>query len=287
MSRVGIGTSRAASLGSRMDPAAFAGLLKIGAEQGVNLIDTSDFYGSGDAERLIGRSLKKTGYPFFVVTKAGLPRVHAPAWLSPLNQVAKKIMQRAGAQNNYSAAYLVGSVQKSNQRLGVATADALLLHEPRWDDLAGTDAWDGLAQIRQRGLARYTGVSTDDYRVVEEGIRRGQVQLVQTPVAWGSASPIAALCHTHGIPLIANQVLQPYPHLQPAFAQHAAAIHRLPGLADVSLPQLLIAAVLAGRQADTVLFGTGNPAHLAHNIGALRYVDAVAQGLPALNQLLA
>ncbi|AWM34173.1 aldo/keto reductase [Hymenobacter nivis] len=287
LSRVGLGTSRAASLGSRMAPAAFNAFLKLATEQNVNLIDTSDFYGSGDAERLIGRGLRATGYPFFVVTKAGLPRVHAPGWLSPLNQIAKKIRQRAGARNNYSAAYLVGSVQRSNQRLGVETADALLLHEPTWDALAGTDAWDGLAQIRQQGLARYTGVSTDDYRVVEAGIARGQVQLVQTPVGWGpSGHAIAALCRAHGIPVIANQVLQPYPALQPAFARHMAAIQRMDGLADISLPQLLIAAALAEHKADAVLFGTSNPAHLAHNIAALRYVASLPPALPAITQLL-
>ncbi len=286
LSRVGLGTSRAASLGSRTSPAEFAAFLRVATEQGVNLIDTADFYGSGDAERLIGRGLKTTGYPFFVVTKAGLPRVHLPGWLSPLNQIGKKLKQRAGAKNNYSAAYLIASVQKSNQRLGVEAADALLLHEPTWDDVAGADSWDGLATIRRQGLARYTGVSTDDYRVVEAGIRSGQVQVVQTPVAWRAANPIVALCRAHGVPIIANQALRPYRALQPLFAQHQAAIQQLRGLAGISLAQLLIGAVLAEDQADAVLFGTGNRAHLAHNIDSLRYVPSLPPALPAINHLL-
>lgn len=287
LSRVGIGTSRAASLGSRMPPAAFAAFLKFATERGVNLIDTSDFYGSGDAERLIGQTLKSTGYPFFVVTKAGLPRVHTPGWLSPLNQLAKKVKQRAGAKNNYSAAYLLASVQQSNQRLGVAAADALLLHEPTWADMADTDAWDGLAAIRRQGLARYTGVSTDDYRVVEAGIQSGQVQLVQTPATWRTDNAIATLCRAHDIPVIANQVLQPYSALREAFAQHEAAIQGLAGLAGISLAQLLIGGVLAEGQADTVLFGTSNPAHLAHNIDSLRYLPSLQSALPTLNHLFA
>lgn len=287
LSRVGIGTSRAASLGSRMAPAAFTAFLKLATERGVNLIDTSDFYGSGDAERLIGRTLKATGYPFFVVTKAGLPRVHTPGWLSPLNQIAKKVKQRTGAKNNYSAAYLLASVQQSNQRLGVATADALLLHEPTWADLATTDAWEGLAAIRQQGLARYTGVSTDDYRVVEAGIRSGQVQLVQTPVTWRTDNAITTLCRAHGIPVIANQVLQSYGSLRESFAQHEAAVQGLAGLAGISLAQLLIGGVLAEGKADAVLFGTSNPAHLVHNIDALRYLPSLQPALPTLNHLFA
>ena len=286
LSRVGIGTSRAASLGSRLSLRAFTAFLDTATEQGVNLLDTSSFYGSGDAERLIARGLKVTGHPFFVVTKAGLPYVHAPGWLSPLNQIAKKMKQRAGAIGNFTPAYLLRSTALSNQRLGVETADALLLHEPSWDDLTGDDPWEGLAKIRQQGLARYTGVSTNDYRVVAAGISSGQVQLVQTAVAWRSNSAIAALCRTHRIPVIANLALQPYRTLQPQFARQATAIQHMSGLADISLVQLLIAAVLAENQANTVLFGTSNLAHLVHNIGALRYVSSLPPALPTLNRLL-
>ena len=286
LSQVGIGTSRAASLGSRLSPDAFTAFLKIATQRGVNLIDTADFYGSGDSERLIGKCLRTTGYPFFVVTKAGLPCVHTPGWLSPLNQIGKKIKQRTGAKNNYTSAYLVDSVQKSNKRLGVEATDALLLHEPSWDDIADADSWDGLARIRQQGLARHTGVSTNDYRVVEEGIRSGQVQLVQTAVTWRSDNPIVALCRAHRIPVIANQALQSYKTRQPAFAQQADAIRQLDGLAGISLVQLLIAALLAENKADAVLFGTSNPAHLTHNIDALRYVASLPSALPTLNQLL-
>lgn len=286
LSPVGIGTSRVASLGSRLSADAFTTFLKIATERGVNLIDTADFYGSGDSERLIGKCLKTTGYPFFVVTKAGLPCVHTPGWLSPLNQIGKKIKQRAGAKSNYTSAYLIDSVQKSNKRLGVEAADALLLHEPNWADIADADSWDGLAKIRQQGLARYTGVSTNDYRVAEEGIRSGQVQLVQTAVSWRNDNPIVALCRAHRIPVLANQALQAYKAMQPAFAQHTDEVRKLNGLANMSLVQLLIAAVLADKKADAVLFGTSNPAHLAHNIDSIQYVAQLRPALPTLNQLL-
>ncbi len=286
LSQVGIGTSRVASLGSRLSFDVFTHFLTIAAEQGVNLIDTADFYGSGDSERLIGKGLKTTGHSFFVVTKAGLPCVHAPGWLSPLNQIGKKIKQRTGAKSNYTSAYLIDSLQKSNKRLGVEAADALLLHEPNWDDIADADSWDGLAKIRRQGLSRYTGVSTNDYRVVDEGIRSGQVQLVQTSVTWRDDNAIVDLCRAHRIPVIANQVLQSYKTLQPFFAQQADAIRQFDGLANMSLVQLLIAAVLAGKKADTVLFGTSNLAHLAHNIESLRYVSNLPSALPTLTQLL-
>jgi len=288
LSSLGIGTSRAASLGSRLAPDVFANFLQVASERGVNLIDTADYYGSGDSERLISKTLKTTGLPFFVITKAGLPCVHTPGWLSPLNQIGKKIKQRTGAKNNYTAAYLIDSVQKSNKRLQVEAADALLLHEPTWKDIADADSWDGLAKIRQQGLARYTGVSSDDYRVVEEGILSGQVQIVQTPTAWGSAStlPIIELCRVHGIPVVGNQTMQPYKSLLNKFTQQATTIRQLNGLANISLPQFLIASVLAEKKATTVLFGTSDLAHLAHNIASLNYVSALPPVLSKLNQLL-
>ncbi|MFD2937189.1 aldo/keto reductase [Spirosoma flavum] len=288
LSPLGIGTSRAASLGSRLAPDFFAGFLKLATERGINLIDTADFYGSGDSERLIARSIKATGLPYFVMTKAGLPCVHTPGWLSPLNQIGKKIKQRAGAKNNYTASYLIDSVQKSNKRLKVDAADALLLHEPVWDDIADADSWDGLAKIRQQGLARYTGVSTNDYRVVEEGIRSGQVQLVQTSTSWQETStyPILELCRKHNIPVVGNQVLRPYKSLQDKFTQQADTIRQMDGLAGISLPQLLIASVLAEKKVDTVLFGTSDIAHLQHNIASLRYVSSLEPYLSRINQLL-
>lgn len=144
LSRLGMGTSKAGSLGSRMSTRQFSEFLSIAAANQLNLIDTADAYGSGDAERLIRACIGSKAAPFFVITKAGLPYVHTPGWLSPLNQIAKKVKQKAGAKTNFSAAYLIKSLQKSNKRLGVEAADAFLLHEPDWNALSGTDAWEGL-----------------------------------------------------------------------------------------------------------------------------------------------
>ncbi|GAB3894604.1 aldo/keto reductase [Spirosoma agri] len=289
LSQLGIGTSRVGSLGSRLSPESFSDFLKVASSHHLNLIDTSNYYGSGDAERLIRKGMKASGAPFFVVTKAGLPCVHAPGWLSPLNQLAKKVKQKTGSKKNYTAAYLIDSLQKSNRRLGVDAADGFLLHEPVWTDLADADSWDGLQKIRQQGLARYTGVSTSDYRVVEEGIRSGQVQFVQTSACWtGTESDeIIKLCQANHVPVLANQVLRPYKSLQSKFELKADEIRRLEGLADISLAQLLIAAVLVDKNINVALFGTSDLAHLEHNMGALHYTKPLAKHLPIINKLLA
>ncbi|MFD2569126.1 aldo/keto reductase [Spirosoma soli] len=289
LSRLGIGTSRAGSLGSRLSPEYFGSFLKIASANKLNLIDTSDFYGSGDAERLIRKAVKANDAPFFIVTKAGLPCVHTPGWMSPLNQLAKKVKQKAGSKKNYTAAYLIDSLQKSNRRLGLEAADTFLLHEPVWEDMADADSWDGLQKIRQMGLARYTGVSTNDYRVVEEGVRSGQVQIVQTSACWNDAGAddIIKLCRANNIPVIANQVMRPYKSMLPKFEQQAEAIRKLDGLAGISLPQLLIGAALVDKHIDVALFGTSDIAHLEHNIGALRYTSSLPQHLSTIKTLVA
>lgn len=288
LSALGIGTSRAGSLGSRLSPEYFGNIVRLASQNQINLIDTANAYGSGDAERLISKGISGNRSSFFIMTKAGIPMFHTPAWLSPLNQIGKKIKMKAGIKRNYQPDYLFNSLRQSNKRLGIEAADAFMLHEPAWNELAGASSWEGLQKIRQAGLATYTGVSTDDYRVVEAGISSGQVQVVQTSVSWNddSTDSILQLCQANHIPVIANQVLRPYKSLTARFAEIDSQRSQMAGLENMSLVQFLIAAVLVEKKVNTVLFGTSNMEHLRHNIASLAYVDALPRYLPTLNQLL-
>lgn len=288
LSSLGIGTSRAGSLGSRLSTAQFGDIVRLASDNRINLIDTADTYGSGDSERLIHKCIAANRSSFFVMTKAGIPLFDTPEWLSPLNQIGKKLKIKAGAKKNYTADYLLNSIRQSNKRLGVEAADAFMLHEPVWSELAGADSWEGLEKIRRAGLARYTGVSTNDYQVVEEGIRSGQVQVVQTAVSWNDSStdPLIRLCQAHRIPIIGNQVLRPYKSLLTRFAATEPQRSQMAGLEGMSLIQFLIAAVLTEKKVDAVLFGTRDLAHLKHNIASLSYTHTLPRHLTGLNRLL-
>lgn len=287
LSPLGIGTSRVGSLGSRLSPDYFGAMLNVAVENKVNLIDTANAYGSGDAERLIGGCIRDNRPAFFVMTKAGIPHVHTPGWLSPLNQIGKKLKEKAGVRKNFTLNYLVNCLHKSTKRLDVEQVDAFMLHEPKHQQITD-DSWAGLEKVRQLGLTRYTGVSTNDYQVVEAGIRAGQIQVVQTSAVWNNPSTDALinLCRQHRIPVVANSVLQGYKALSEPFTQKAEAIHRLAGLDGMSLVQLLIAAVLVQKRVDTVLIGTTNRDHMAHNLGAVRYTGPLSGQLDTLKQLL-
>lgn len=288
MSPLGIGTSRSGSLGSRISPSYFGDMLTMASTSNVNVIDTANAYGSGDAERLIGKCIRDDRAAYFIITKAGIPYMHTPGWLSPLNQIGKKVKQKAGFKRNYAADYLLNCLPGSNKRLGVDMTDAFLLHEPEWQYIDRDSTWAGLEKIRQMGLAKYTGVSTSDYRVVEEGVKSGQVQVVQTSASWNNETtdPIIDLCKRHHIPVIANQVLKPYKSLMNQYAEKTAQIHALDGLQGMSLAQFLIAAVLIQKHVNTALIGTTDLAHLEHNITALDYTENLKKHLPVINQLL-
>jgi pyridoxine 4-dehydrogenase len=287
ISQIGLGTSRAASLGRRLNAMQFERLSLLMEGAGQNLIDTSDFYGSGDAERLVGKSIAKRREKFFIVTKAGLPVVHLPGFLSPANQVAKKIKQRLSGKPDFSRNNLMKRLELSLRRLGVDAVDAFLLHEPDNGDLTD-DSWKALGQIRERGWARYTGISTNDVQAVRRGLESGEVQVVQTFAAWGrpSTDEIPALCRVAGIPLMLNRVLDPMLDLRESYSTREAKIGKIPGLEGMSCVQFLMAAALVEKRADTVLTGTLKEDHLEHNLRALDYVEPLARHWEEVRTLL-
>ncbi|MGI8584566.1 MAG: aldo/keto reductase [Chitinophagaceae bacterium] len=287
LSNLGLGTSNVASLGRKISFKYYKETIATAKDAGINVIDTADTYGSGDSERLIGKCLKENRSSFFIITKAGIPYTHSAEWLFPLNQIGKKVKQKLGYRTNYSSTYLIKSINLSIKRIGTNYVNAFLLHEPNYTDLENTDCWKGLEKIRKTGLAEYTGVSTNDYKVVEEGIRAKQVQLVQTSVSWDDkSSPIIDLCHENQIPVIANQVLRPYKSLIQKFMQKEKYIHELEGLSQISLIQFLIAYILVEKTVASVLIGTGNIEHLNHNINSVNYTASLKHHLDYIKNVL-
>lgn len=288
MSDIGLGTSNIASLGRAISPEMFSRMLQVAREKKTNVIDTADTYGSGDSERLISKCLKNKRSSFFIVTKAGLPYVNTPSFLSPLNQIGKKVKQKLGYQKKFNSEYVIKSVAKSNQRLNTEAVDAFLLHEPSFKEIDGVDCWTGLEKIKKSGLARFTGVSSNDYAVVKQGIETGQVDLVETSFTWTKSyrNSIVELCNQYNIPVMVNQVLKPYRSLQQLFNKNKDTIHQLEGLQGISLVQLLIAAIVAENKVKTVLVGTSDLNHLSANIDSLKYSKAISENINTIKNLL-
>lgn len=275
MSRLGLGTGRLASLGSKLTAAQRTTLIHTALDNGIRVLDTADTYASGDSERSIAMALKdRHRDDCFLITKAGFSHVALPAMLSPLNQIGKKFVQKLAPGRNFRKAYLLRAIERSLKRLGTDHVDAFLLHAA----VAGeptSETWEALEQIRTKGMSRATGLSSSDPHLVQEGLSTGQVSIVETPVSLvaPSAAAILELCAARNIPVVANEVLKPQALLK-IRANDWNALQTSRGLTSDSTVNLLIAFAAAQLAVVTTLVGTTSAEHLINNLGALPFISS-------------
>ncbi len=123
-------------------------------EIGVTLVDTSDAYGAGKIERLVG-SLASAFPDVVVVTRGGIDRTTEPA------------------RKRFDALYLRDAVERSCKRLGTDALTVYLLHHPTAATLYGGEAVDALTQLKTEGKIRHWGVAAGDEDVARAAIDQG------------------------------------------------------------------------------------------------------------------
>ncbi|HEV3087592.1 MAG TPA: aldo/keto reductase [Candidatus Elarobacter sp.] len=130
-------------------------------ELGMTLIDTSDMYGRGENERLVGRALRDRRGRAVVATKAGIVRTDDPSYRGV----------------NGTPEYIRTACEASLARLGVDRIDVYYLH--RSDPNVPIEETIGaMAELAAAGKVRYLGVS----ELSASALRRA-----------GNTAPIAAL----------------------------------------------------------------------------------------------
>jgi aryl-alcohol dehydrogenase-like predicted oxidoreductase len=267
ISAIGLGTSNIASLGKRLSPIDAINLFNCALENNVKLIDTANTYGSGDAERLIAKGISGRRKDFTLMTKAGFPFVALPGFLSPLNQVGKKILQKCNVKKNYSKEYLINSLYGSLKRLRTDHVDSFLLHEPLYHELIHhDDCWEALYQIKKSGMAVAIGMSTNDNDAFFLGFNNIELDLVQTSMPYfikNSDSSVFYSCKEKGIPVVANQVLKPAGYLKNNL-EFIGLLGKYNQTLNDIVP-ILIAYSKDFMNSDCVLIGTRNPGHLIQN----------------------
>jgi aryl-alcohol dehydrogenase-like predicted oxidoreductase len=118
---------------------------------------TADVYGEGAADELLGRALDGSardsyslvgavGHDFYEGKRDG-PRGF-PRFTDP----------RLRGAGGY-ADYLRAATERSLERLGADRLDLLLLHNPDRTGFTSEEVWDGMAAIREAGLAAAIGVA--------------------------------------------------------------------------------------------------------------------------------
>jgi len=156
--RSAIGTwsgGRFLHFGEAIDEPRLEALLRPG--DGIETILTADAYGQGEADRVLGRSLAgvardeyclvgAVGHDFYEGERDG-PRGF-PRFTDP----------RLRAAGGY-AGYLRMAAERSLERIGVDSFDLLLLHNPDRIGYSSEAVWDGMAALREAGLAGRIGVA--------------------------------------------------------------------------------------------------------------------------------
>jgi aryl-alcohol dehydrogenase-like predicted oxidoreductase len=156
--RSAIGTwsgGRFLHFGAPLEEDRLAALLHPG--EGIDTVLTADAYGQGEADRVLGRALEGAardsyslvgaiGHDFYEGERngpKGFPRFTDPSLRSP---------------GEY-ASYLRMATEASLARLGASQFDLLLLHNPDRTGYSSEVVWDGMAALREAGLADRIGVA--------------------------------------------------------------------------------------------------------------------------------
>ncbi|MGN7611095.1 aldo/keto reductase [Magnetococcales bacterium HHB-1] len=114
--------------------------LEVALEQGINFFDTSNAYGEGHSETLLGRAFKSKRHQAIIATKAGLMAYGSPLDFSP--QAIRK------------------SLEGSLKRLQSDYVDLLQLHNPATDFLKKDHTILPLVeQLKKEGKIRAFGLS--------------------------------------------------------------------------------------------------------------------------------
>jgi len=124
------------------------GALRAALDRGVNFFDTSDFYGFGHSEKLLGKALRGLRGRAVIATKGGL-------------------LDASGA-HDFSPDHLRRALEASLKRLGTDYVDLFQLHSPPIDLLVRQPEIVGcLEDLRRAGKLRAFGASV---RSPDEGL---------------------------------------------------------------------------------------------------------------------
>jgi aryl-alcohol dehydrogenase-like predicted oxidoreductase len=163
VSTVGLGTMvHAGHFGPMKDEESLSAI-DAALELGVNFIDTSDAYGAGYAETLLGNALKGRRDKVIIATKGGNV-------MTGPNR-GKRI---------FTPEYIDGVLHESLKRLQTDYIDLYQLHNPTVDVIERGEVWEVLERRKKEGKILHYGVSIN---TMEEGIaavKDGRSETIQT-----------------------------------------------------------------------------------------------------------
>ena len=197
---LGLGTAPLAGLYEPVADEAAQAVVERAWGLGVRYFDTAPHYGSGLAERRLGKVLRTKPRDAFVVsTKVGrLLHPDASGW--------------AGAYFDFSGDAALRSLESSLERLGLDRVDVALVHDPddHYDEaLAG--AFRALQRLREEGVVRTIGVGMNRTELLCRFAREADPDCFlvagrYTVLDRSAGAELLPLCEERGIAVIAGGV---------------------------------------------------------------------------------
>ncbi len=123
-------------------------LLQRALELGMNFVDTSDSYASGESEKLVGEAIKGQRDKIILSTKFGYD-IHSP-------------VKREGHQEReqiFTPEHINIAVEESLERLQTSYIDLYQLHNPKMEHVTDATVFGALDDLVQNGKIRYYGVA--------------------------------------------------------------------------------------------------------------------------------
>ncbi len=140
---VGFGAMTIGGAFGPVDDAESNRALHVAIDAGMNFIDTSDAYGAGHSETVIGKFLTERSDrgDILIFTKGG-------------NDMTT-------GKRNFAPDYIGACLEGSLKRLGVDAIDYYQLHNPNVDDMAAEDSYALLDKAKDDGKIKHWGVSVN------------------------------------------------------------------------------------------------------------------------------
>ncbi|MGI4886275.1 MAG: aldo/keto reductase [Janthinobacterium lividum] len=261
VNRLGYGTMRLTGPGVWGEPAdrpQALEILKTAVANGVNFIDTADYYGEDITNRLIVEALHPYSQDLVICTKVGATRRPDKSWV-PFNTPANL---RTSIENNLRT-LRQEQVQLVHLRLMGDGAVPL-------DEQLGA-----MFDMQKEGKIQHVGLSNVGPEELAAGLKLGEIATVENMYGYAQRTTlrdahgetrggeeVLALCEQHGIPLVPFFSLV---HGLPNAGDKLTALARARGVSEA---QLNLAWLLHKSPVLLPIPGTSSLAHLRENLQA-------------------
>jgi len=270
LNRMGYGAMQLAGpgvFGPPSDEAAALEVLRAAVASGVEMIDTSDFYGPHITNQLIKKALHPYASSLTLVTKVGCRRDEKGGW-----------------HPAFSAQELTRAVEENLQNLGLERLEVVNLrsmlnvHKPQEGSLEAPLA--ALLELKERGLIRHIGLSNVTPKQVEDAQQMTPIACVQNlyNLANRQDDELVETLAKQGIAYVPFFPLGGFTPLQSAGLSEVAQALK-------ATPMQVALAWLLQRSPNIMLIpGTSSVAHLQENMAAVK-LTLPAQALEILNEM--